>query len=479
MCGVAGVFRPEGPTGEDDAWVRNALERLRHRGPDGSGVNTWTAATHGHVRLAILDPEPRSDQPFIYGGVILSYVGECWNYGELRQMLQDFGRTFRTTGDTEVVAALLDWALPLSDVGLLGALRLMDWQGALAVTESVSGRTWLARDPIGETPLYVLAREGNLFGDGSIEWASERKAWDAPDAVNAVPVPPGHVWQLSDVPEPFYRLPGPGGGVGSPEEVLRLLREAVRKRLQADVPVCCLCSGGLDSSLILALVREQDPDVEAFHVTMANGPTADLSAAHAVADHLRVPLSVMVVPAPDSSALRESILTSEVVSKTQVEIGTLAIPLARRLRERGFRVVLSGEGADELFGGYGTLARRATGDARWSRERAAFLEKMGRSDLMRVNKTLFSAGVEPRTPFLDRDLIAEVLPLGVRECPAGKGLLKRAARGMLPEDVIRRTKLTFQGGAGVADAMDVRLAGRQRREYNEMARGIFGGLPRG
>lgn len=426
---------------------------------------TGGRVAHGHVRLAILDLDRRSDQPLVYGGTVISYTGELWNYRALRAEMETDGYRFETTGDTEVVAAMVD-------AHGADAFEMMDGQFALAWTDR-AGSTWLARDRMGEVPLYVL--DDGLQG---VSWATERKAWDAPMAARAVAVPAGSTWCVGSTPVSYYDLPVlDPEAEGTPEGVLAILRRAVERRLQSDVPVTCLCSGGLDSSLILALVCEQTEDVIAYHATFRGGE--DLEMAQRVTDHVGVPLLVVDVPEPDDAALRASIATIEVTSKTQVEIGTLACPLARRLRDDGFKVVLSGEGADELFGGYGTLARKATDDVRWSHERGEFLRKMARSDLLRVNKTLFSAGVEPRTPFLDRELVDYVLPLSRKRCPAGKGLLKKAAKGLLPDEVIRRPKLTFQGGAGVADALAQRLNGAQRKRYNAIAREVFGGVPVG
>lgn len=466
MCGIAGSLQGE------SFWVQQALDRIAHRGPDARNTLTLTNdVVHGHVRLAILDLDARSNQPFRYGDTTLSYVGELWNYEEMREDLRRLGRRFRTDGDTEVVAAALDtWGAD--------ALKDMDGQFAFAWTDR-AGDTWLARDRMGEVPLYVLRRDADLLSGQRIQWASERKAWDKPEAAEAMAVPPGSVWCLTDGPRFYYKLPEQFTRMDAdPHEVLRLLRAAVAKRLQADVRVTCLCSGGLDSSLILALVKEVFESVTAYHIT-ADPQGEDFRSAIEVCEYLDVPLTALSIAVPEEPELLRSVRTIEVVSKTQVEIGTLAIPLAKKIRADGFKVVLSGEGADELFGGYGTLARKATADGRWVRERGEFLRKMARSDLMRVNKANMSAGLEPRTPFLDHALIEYVLPCGRTACPPGKKLLKKAARGLLPDSIINRDKLTFQGGAGVAAGLERSLGGGQRKRYNDIAREVFGGIPRG
>lgn len=465
MCGIAGTY------GTD--WdVSSALDRIAHRGPDGRGMAEEGDARLGHVRLAIRDPLPRSDQPFVYGPVTLTYVGEIWNQDRLRDALEGEGYAFRTEGDTEVVAAALRHWGP-------DALRKLDGMFALAWSDEERG-TYLARDRYGKVPLYFRrASLGGLLG-AEVSWASERKAWPV-DGWAAEPVPPGSVLRLDQWDAgSFYSLPDRPARPGPPDpkEVLGALRTAVRRRLQADVPVCCLISGGLDSSLILALTKELKPDVVAYAAVFDDG-SPDLEAARYLAERLDVELREVRVQALGEAQLRESVRAIEVTSKTQVEIGTLCLPLAARIRADGFRVALSGEGADEIFGGYGTLARRATDDLRWRRERAAFLEKMGRSDLMRVNKSFMAHGVEPRTPFLDRDLVEMVLAMGVKQCPPGKKLLVKAAQWVVPDKVRLRKKLTFQGAAGVADHFDRLLGGAQRKAYNALAREEFGGLPRG
>lgn len=483
MCGIAGSFHPE--TDEEDPWVEGALDRIAHRGPDGRGVLTWTAATHGHVRLAIMDPLPRSGQPFIYGGVLLSYVGECWNYRELREWLENVepggGYTFQTDGDTEVVAALLNHFIARGQIGR--AVTLMDGQFALAVTESVSGRTWLARDRLGEVPLYVLETEAaSLFDESTgILWASERKAFDPERAASARPVPAGSVWQLGGgIPEVYYDLPSRVVDERvTAEECLALVRTAVRRRLMADVPVAFLASGGLDSSMILRLVQEEGVPVVAYVASLYGVESPDLLAAREVCAALGVELREVPVSV-GAGDVRDAIRAIETPMKAQVEIATLCLPLAERIYADGFRVLLSGEGADELFGGYGNLMRKATGDLEWHRARRASVEKMARGNCVRTNKSFMAFGVEARLPFLDRDLVDAVLPLGLRGCPPGKGLLKAAGYALgLPAWVIEQKKRTFQGAAGVVDVADGLFGGAQIVGYNSIARELFGGLPRG
>lgn len=465
-----------------------ALDRIAHRGPDGRGIVEVGGAVHGHVRLAIQDPHPRSNQPFSYAGITLAYVGELWNAVELREELISStnqavvgsvvrngvsyrfsnGYRFQTPGDTEVVAAALHRWGPR-------ALEHMDGMFALSWTDG-SG-TYLARDRFGKVPLYWIPSQDSLFGDG-ISWASERKAFGG-DAALAEAVPPGSVLSLSDggrVAEYYSLRAALNGREASPGDVRAMLEQGAARRLVSDVPVCCLISGGLDSAAVLALVKQAKPDVVAYHVAF-NPESEDLAAAKVVCEALDVPLRIEWIGDPDEEDLYEAVRTVEVPNKTQVEIALLAIPLAARIRADGFRVCLTGEGADEVFGGYGTLARRASSDEAWTEARMQFLGKMARSDFMRVNKTLMAHGVEPRLPFLERPLVEAVLGLGIKACPPGKSLLKAAVADLLPEEIVRRDKKTFQGAAGIPDYCE-QMWGPVRKHYNAIAREIFGVVPR-
>lgn len=463
MCGIAGSWQTE--------WdVDEALTRLGHRGPDGRGIVEKAGAVHGHVRLSILDPLPRSDQPFEYDGLLLSYVGECWNYRQLREELRDQGCAFVTEGDTEVVAAALSMWGP-------DALPRLEGQFAFAWTDRTG--TWLARDRFGEVPLYVLETDGDLFNPGGVMWASERKAWDAPFAAEAAAIPAGSVWRLGEGPRTYYACSSAAqrnGHVAGARAVREILTASVERRLQADVPVCCLLSGGVDSSSILALVKERQPDVVAYTIVF-DEKADDLAQARYVADQLGVELREVPVPPPDEDALRASIASIEITMKAQIEIAMHCLPLAERIYADGFRVVLSGEGADELFGGYGMLARRR-GES-WPLVRLEGVEKMARGNFVRINKVFMAHGVEARTPYMDRELVEAVLPLNREECPEQKLLLREAVRGLVPEDTRVRRKVSFQTGSGMRAYMAEKLEDQQRIEYNRIARELFGGIPRG
>ena len=452
MCGLVGSYRH--PLDPD-----TALASIAHRGPDGAGWTTCGDTWLGHTRLAIQDPSAAAAQPFTRGAVTLTYNGEAYNAPRLRAALAG---PWTTAGDTELVAALLD------QQGMDGLDRV-DGMFAAAWHDTRTG-TWLARDRYGKIPFYAYRAGGRWL------WASELKA--LPHGLPATPVPPGcavhvdtgqvHRWATDQIPPP-----------ADPGTVLALLRDGVRARLLSDRPVCFLLSGGLDSSLVLTLARELHPAPVAYTAVYDPG-SADLAAARRVAAHLDVPLIEVPVPAPTRAAVTEAVRTIETPMKAQVEITLANLPLARAIASDGYRVALSGEAADELFGGYGNLIRAAHGtdDDGWRALRRAQLDKMARGNFMRVNKVFMAAGVEARLPFMHRPLVDLALAAGLADCPPGKKLLKQAATGVLPDWVIRRVKDTFQGGTGIAAAAGT-LTDSPVRLYNQEARRLFGYLPKG
>jgi asparagine synthase (glutamine-hydrolysing) len=451
MCGIFGTYLDRTES------IERGLERLHHRGPDGTGVAEAGPARHGHVRLALLDLTTASAQPFRYQGELLSFTGEIWNYRELRAELATLGHTFSTTGDTEVLAAALSqW----------GAKALPRLDGMFAFAWSDGQTHFLARDRYGKVPLYVL-RKGNAF-----IWMSERKAH--PKGGLAAPLRPGmrldlatgQVYQWYSLP----RIEAEGA------DVLSLLERGIAKRLVAHAPLCCLVSGGLDSSLVLALAKQRKPDVVAYTAFHDRG-AADLKRARQVCKFLGVELREVYIPEPDEDAIRRAVATIEIASKAQVEIALLCLPLAQRIAADGFKACLSGEAADELFGGYGNMCIKAaaTDDAGWRNIRLAKLAKMSLGNFVRCNKVFMAYGVECRLPFMERGLVESVLSMSERQCPPGKKLLKDAARGLLPAEVVNRAKETFQGGSGIAEAAG-RILANPTRYYNAEVRRVFGSL---
>lgn len=451
VCGLIGGTATR--LGDPEA----ALARIAHRGPDGSGWAARDGYVLGHTRLAIQDTTDAAAQPFTRGAVTLTYNGELWNAAELRAALDG---QWRSSGDTEALAQLLHqhgWA----------GLDRADGMFALAWHDDLG--VWLARDRYGKVPLYAARSASGWL------WASELRA--LPRGVRAEPVAPGTAVHVGTGTVHRWASWEPGRPA-TIDATRDLLAEGVARRMISDRPVCFLLSGGLDSSLVLALARDLHPAPVAY-TAVYDPASEDLRAARRVAALLDVPLIEVKIPDPTPATLAEAVRVVEAPMKAQVEIAAAHLPLARAIASDGFRVALSGEGADELFGGYGNrkIAAWSADDAGYRQIKTELLAKMARGNFPRVNKVFMAAGVEGRLPFLHRPLVEMAVDAGKQENPPGKGLLKVAARGLLPDWVITRVKDTFQGGTGVSAAA-ARVVGSPARYYNAEARAAFGWLPR-
>ena len=375
MCGIAGAFQqPDGKL-----VVTTMTDRLGHRGPDASGVVELvapdSAVVLGHRRLSIIDLSSAADQPFSKDGLTLTYNGEVYNHAELRRQLEGLGVRFATRSDTEVV--LEAWRVWGTD-----SLRRLRGMFAFAVHDERTGTLTLARDPLGIKPLYVMDR-----GDGVI-FASELKAVLAAvggeltvnpaamvasalyywlpqdyDAVTQVrklgpgtwtqyhrhgSVTSGTYW---DAPEEAYRASR------SPRSDLREVLEAsVEAHLVADVPVACFLSGGLDSSLIAALAHRSDPSLEAYTIAFRpedqklEAMPDDAPYARLLAERLGIRLHEIELHPDVVELLPRMVDILDEPIGDPAAINTLL--MCEAARQGGVKVLLSGMGADELFGGY-------------------------------------------------------------------------------------------------------------------------------
>ena len=416
----------------------------------------------GHVRLAIQDPSDAASQPFREGSTLLAYNGEAWNADALRDSV---GGPWATSSDTEPIARLLH------QVGI-PCLRLIDGMFALAWTGPQG--SWLARDRYGKIPLYVAEHEGGyVFASEIKAFARGLRPWAVPPGT-ALHLETGQLIRWDEGVEPEEL---------APERVLELLRDGVRQRLVGDRPVCFLLSGGLDSSLVLALGKELHPEPVAY-TAVYDDQSEDLASARRVARTLEVPLVEVPVPRPTPALIREAVGAVEVPMKAQVEISLAHLPLTRAIAADGYRVALSGEAADEVFCGYGNMmmaAGRAKTDGDYRLVLAKAVDKMARGNFIRVNKVMMAAGVEGRLPFMEERLVSSLLSSTKASNPPGKRLLKAAALPYLEDRdlgyLVKRTKDTFQGGTGIATAA-AEVVDSPIRFYNAEARGLFGFLPK-
>ena len=451
MCGVVATF------GADLDVAARGVAALIHRGPDADGLTSLGKVALGHTRLAILDLDGRSDQPFAYGDVLLSYNGELWNYLRVKADLEALGKTFGTTGDTEVVAAALDtW----------GVDALPRLNGMFALAWTVDGETLhLARDRYGEVPLH-LANQWPFCA------ASEKKALLAmgahPKAIEDVG--PGERVEVTkqgvrrmrwyDVPLTVLPddLPTAATAVG------RLIENGAGERTIADVPVCTLLSGGVDSAAVAAVLARRLPRLVAYTAVL-DPKSADLRCARQTADYLGIELREVRVPVPTTDDLARVIATIELPHKAQVEIGWACLRLAEVIKGDGFKVTYSGEGSDELWASYG-FAYHALQTQDWHAYRKELFLTQARKNFPRCNKVFMAHSVECRLPFLHPPLVEYAIGLRQDAVQDGrarpKAVIQDAFIGALPPDVLRRPKVAFQDGMGLKAAIAARLPAPER-----------------
>ena len=457
MCGLIGGALPQ-------ARVEAALDSIAHRGPDARGVYSDGTFTLGHTRLAIQDLTEASAQPYFCDGLAMTYNGELWD------------RDRRIAGDTPRVAYLL------ADHGA-AALPLLHGMFALAWIGQ-TGTLYLARDEFGEVPLhfgwtperrFVYASEiGPLLELGA---ARSTVAWLRPGHV--LSVTPGGITRM----EPWTRFLETKVDIQvTPEqaaaELADLLSIGATSRMTADVPVAVLASGGLDSTaVVVSLVQAgfSPPLYTAVH----DPRSADLRHARIVAKELSLPL-VEVPVKVSADVLARAVRVSEQPHKAQVEIAAACLPLAEAIASDGFKVVLSGEGSDELWGSYG-LSYHGIRKQGFGPYRRDLFVGQHRKNFARVNKVFMAAGVEARMPFLEPDLVRFGLRLSQPVVTDGGRHLKAVlahgveATGLIPQSTVWRTKRAFQTEARIDSSAAAAVASPRAyywAEYERTFRGV-------
>jgi asparagine synthase (glutamine-hydrolysing) len=459
MCAILGIFDVK----DEKARLRRLALRLsrrqRHRGPDWSGLYQDEAAVLAHERLAIVDME-HGAQPLVSpdGDKLLAVNGEIYNHLELERGLAA-PYAFRTRSDCEVILALYEQR---------GTSFLNDLSGifAFALWDRARRRYLIARDPIGVCPLY--------FGhddDGQLFVASELKALEG--TCRALrEFPPGHLLDSEVGPEPVpYYTPAWRSYETVASQALdsaslrHALEQAVERQLMSDAPYGVLLSGGLDSSLVAAIAngfvrrRVEDggrseawwPRLHTFSIGLDGSP--DLDAARTVAESLgSVHHEFHFTVQEGHDALSDVIHHIESYDVTTVRASTPMYLMARRIKAMGVKMVLSGEGADEVFGGY-LYFHKAPGPRAFHEETVRKLDQLHLFDCLRANKSMAAWGVEARVPFLDREFLDVAMAFDpahkmVRNGGIEKQVLREAFSGLLPEPILWRQKEQFSDGVG-------------------------------
>jgi len=458
MCGFVGVFDLKVPAKELRPQVLKMSKKIRHRGPDWSGIFSCDKAILSHERLSIVDPES-GGQPLYSKDrkLVLAVNGEIYNHQEIRNRIGDTYE-FLTHSDCEVILALyrekgIDF---LEDLNGIFAFALYDIEKDVYL---------VARDHIGIIPLYQgWDKSGNYFV------ASELKALE------------GHCSRIEEFLPGKY-LYSPDGEVKTwyerewqsydavkdngfdIDELRKALEDAVHRQLMSDVPYGVLLSGGLDSSVISAIAKKYAafriesqnsetaywPQLHSFAVGLIGSP--DLAAAQKVADHIgTVHHQIHFTVQEGLDAIRDVIYHLETYDVTTVRASTPMYLLSRVIKSMGVKMVLSGEGADEIFGGY-LYFHKAPNARAFHEETVRKLGKLHLYDCLRANKSLAAWGVEGRVPFLDKEFLDVAMRINPEEKMAKNGrmekwIVRKAFEDYLPESVVWRQKEQFSDGVG-------------------------------
>jgi asparagine synthase (glutamine-hydrolysing) len=443
MCGIALIIGPS----PDTAVFDRMLEAIAPRGDVREAV-TGDRHCLGTQRLKIVDRE-RAIQPWTSpdGRWAVCYNGEVYNFRALRSELADLGHQLRSDSDTEVILeAFAEWGEQ--------AVHHLRGEFAFAVVDRAAGRVYLARDPLGVKPLYWSRCDGHLYV------ASEVKAL-VPTGGLVSEVPPGHHGWASPAQDPavtaYVDLLTMGDGdelitdVGEAARLVRAtLEDSIRVRLDTDLTVGVLLSGGLDSTLTLLHVRDMHPDCVAF--TIGTPGSDDVSYARRVTRDLGVNHEVIELAPGDIRLpeIREAIRLSELTEYGDVINAVIATLLFARVHRCGVKVVLCGDGSDELFGGYEMY--RQPEPALRQRLFQHKLRNLGRTELQRVDRTSMGQGVETRVPFLDLALVrlAMRLPIELKlRDGQDKWILRHAFADILPDYVRQRPKNPLSHSSGL------------------------------
>ena len=458
MCGIVcalnlsqdkEILRPQ---------VLEMSKKIRHRGPDWSGIHCGDNVLLAHERLAIVDPQSGNQPIFSFDrNLILAANGEIYNHRILKENLK-IKYDFQTNSDCEIIIALykekgIDFLDDLN--GIFGFVLYDEYLDQFLI----------ARDHIGIIPLYM---GWDKFGTFYV--ASELKALEG--ICNKIEIfPPGHYMSNKDrKPVKWYKRDWMKfSSVSKNEtnfEVLQdALEKAVHRQLMSDVPYGVLLSGGLDSSITSALAKkysqnriESDdkksawyPQLHSFAVGLVGSP--DLKAAKLVADHIgSVHHEVTFTIQEGLDAIKDVIYHLETYDVTTVRASTPMYLMARVIKSMGIKMVLSGEGADEIFGGY-LYFHKAPNPEEFHKETVRKLEKLYQYDCLRANKSLAAWGIEGRVPFLDKEFMDVAMRINPKDKMITnermeKWVLRKSFESYLPKSVAWRQKEQFSDGVG-------------------------------
>lgn len=458
MCGIVGVFDLKTDAQKLRSQVLKQSKKIRHRGPDWSGIYCGEKAIIAHERLSIVDPES-GGQPLYSKDkkLVLGVNGEIYNHQEIRELTKD-KYDYQTGSDCEVILALYQEK---------GIDFLDDLNGifAFALYDEANDAYLIGRDHIGIIPLYMgWDKHGNFYV------ASELKSLEGVCTKIQEFPPASYLYSKDGEIKRWWKrdwedFDNVKENEASIDELKKAMEAAVHRQLMSDVPYGVLLSGGLDSSITSALAKkysgkriengdEKDawwPQLHSFVIGLEGSP--DLAAAKIVADHIgTVHHEILYTIQEGLDAIRDVIYHIETYDVTTIRAATPMYMLARVIKSMGIKMVLTGEGADEIFGGY-LYFHKAPNAEEFHKETLRKVSKLNLYDCLRANKSLAAWGVEGRVPFLDKEFIDVAMRLNPKEKMAGNGrmekwILRKAFEDILPESVAWRQKEQFSDGVG-------------------------------
>ncbi|OUS00558.1 asparagine synthase B [Flavobacteriales bacterium 33_180_T64] len=458
MCGIVCAFDLKQKTDELRPQVLEMAKTIRHRGPDWSGIYSNNKAILAHERLAIVDPAS-GKQPLLSGDkkFVLAANGEIYNHRELRKQFEGEYQ-FQTESDCEVILALYQ----KKGVGFIDE---MNGIFGFAIYDVENDEYFIARDHMGIIPLYI-----GWDQNGTFYVASELKALEGVCSKIEL-FPPGHYMTSKDgefvqwYKRDWTAYEAVKDNETSIAKIKDALEAAVHRQLMSDVPYGVLLSGGLDSSVTSAIAKkyaqkriESDdtseawwPQLHSFSVGLEGSP--DLAAARKVADHIgTVHHEIKFTIQEGLDAIRDVIYNLETYDVTTIRASTPMYLMARVIKSMGIKMVLSGEGADELFGGY-LYFHKAPNAQEFHEETVRKLSKLHMYDCLRANKSLAAWGIEGRVPFLDKEFMDVAMSINPDDKMINgermeKWVVRKAFEDMLPESVAWRQKEQFSDGVG-------------------------------
>ncbi len=458
MCGIVCAFDLKQKSEELRPQILEMSKTIRHRGPDWSGIFDSDNAIMAHERLAIVDPASGKQPLFSPNkNLVLAANGEIYNHRELRLQFES-KYDFQTQSDCEIILALyqekgVDF---LDDLNGIFGFALYD----------VEDDTYLiARDHMGIIPLYI-----GWDKNGTFYVASELKALE-PFCSKIELFPPGHYFHSSrgEFVQWYKRdwtdFEAVKDNETNIEHIKEALEAAVHRQLMSDVPYGVLLSGGLDSSVTSAIAKKYAqkrvesgdtddawwPQLHSFSVGLEGSP--DLAAAQKVADHIgTVHHEIKFTIQEGLDAIKDVVYNLETYDTTTIRASTPMYLMARVIKSMGIKMVLSGEGADELFGGY-LYFHKAPNPKEFHQETVRKLEKLHMYDCLRANKSLAAWGIEGRVPFLDKEFMDVAMRINPKDKMINgermeKWVVRKAFEDLLPESVAWRQKEQFSDGVG-------------------------------